>query len=67
MKAELCPVCKGLGTFTRLDNSEKTCHGCGGKGWVEVHEEIKNTVNPKLDTGRGTWVRTPAGNLIEVE
>ena len=30
-KAQLCPVCKGEGK-----RKGKTCHGCGGKGWVIV-------------------------------
>lgn len=33
MKAQLCPVCKGTG-----DYRGGKCHGCQGKGWVEVHE-----------------------------
>jgi len=33
MKAELCPVCKGEGKY----KGEK-CHGCDGKGWIEVRE-----------------------------
>jgi len=45
MKAVLCPVCNGMGRVA--DNppvgstgpADKTCHGCGGKGWVEVHED----------------------------
>ena len=44
-KAQLCPVCGGSGTFdwgighdgTAVTTSNrKTCHGCGGKGWVAV-------------------------------
>ena len=38
MKAVICPVCSGTGklpdsTFT---STNKNCHGCSGKGWVEV-------------------------------
>ena len=29
--AEKCPVCNGSGRY-----EEKTCHGCGGLGWVTV-------------------------------
>ena len=45
MKAEKCPVCDGSGKVAirdgKLDTSaaaerDRTCHGCGGKGWVEV-------------------------------
>ena len=41
--AEVCPVCHGKGTIPRdygkwisYDEGEKTCHGCGGSGWVTV-------------------------------
>ena len=46
MTAELCPVCKGSGVVpdpvygdqrtTSTLPITKTCHGCDGKGWVEV-------------------------------
>ena len=43
MKAVLCPVCFGKGKIANLDkisNAGKvSCHGCFGRGWVEVHEE----------------------------
>ncbi len=32
-QAVICPVCLGKG---KID--EETCHGCGGKGWVEVQD-----------------------------
>ena len=39
-KAELCPVCNGTGQVCNpMDNTSTaqiTCHGCNGKGWVEV-------------------------------
>lgn len=38
MKAQICPVCMGKGNITSECN--KICHGCYGKGWVEVNEEI---------------------------
>lgn len=31
MHAERCPVCTGTGKIEK-----ETCHGCNGKGWVEV-------------------------------
>ena len=42
-KAQMCPVCKGRGKIpghkdmgsTVIENG-KTCHGCDGRGWVEV-------------------------------
>lgn len=51
VEAKLCPVCWGRGKKLkseeelRLDrnsfdplnkNSYKTCHGCFGRGWVEI-------------------------------
>jgi hypothetical protein len=40
--AEVCPICYGKG-WVALDGTEnltcpshKTCHGCGGMGWVTV-------------------------------
>lgn len=38
--AEVCPVCQGKG------KGEATCHGCGGKGWVEVGLEISTYTIP---------------------
>lgn len=34
-KAVLCPVCNGEGEF-----KTRPCHGCDGKGWVQVREDI---------------------------
>jgi hypothetical protein len=44
MKADLCPVCKGGGKIRAGYGSEKDneiieCHGCKGKGWVEVESD----------------------------
>lgn len=43
MQAVLCPVCNGSGKCyhpapreSSACGSEETCHGCGGKGWVEI-------------------------------
>lgn len=53
MKAQLCPVCKGSGVVSILGYSydiyeisvtggtgqqTKLCHGCDGKGWVQVRD-----------------------------
>lgn len=45
-KADICPVCNGTGKYKEYNNyysyateplyCEKVCHGCNGKGWVEV-------------------------------
>ena len=43
-KADLCPVCRGTGIYKEYVNygtsgtlsTERTCHGCGGKGWVII-------------------------------
>ena len=46
--AEVCPVCQGRGSIknrtytclsTIIENLEDRCHGCQGKGWVEVSDE----------------------------
>ncbi len=31
--AEKCPVCNGIG-----------CHGCGGKGWVTIHDATREEI-----------------------
>ena len=45
MKAVICPVCGGSGQLpvsvawaTDAAAPTKTCHGCGGTGWVSVSE-----------------------------
>ena len=43
MHAELCPVCNGKGVIYGIAESAvpyKTCHGCGGTGWVTVADSI---------------------------
>ena len=39
--AELCPVCNGSGKVIASQSTDvtvrtKKCHGCNGKGWVEI-------------------------------
>lgn len=41
--AEICPVCHGIGRTEYVEGGSSTtvrksqpCHGCDGKGWVEV-------------------------------
>jgi hypothetical protein len=31
----VCPVCEGTGKY----DGNKNCHGCRGRGWVEVHAD----------------------------
>jgi len=43
-KAVICPVCSGAGKIDEDypgagKSNVRTCHGCGGKGWVEVAED----------------------------
>ena len=42
-RAQKCPVCGGTGKIVDQDDGPstaapqpRTCHGCGGKGWVQV-------------------------------
>jgi DnaJ-class molecular chaperone len=71
MHAEKCPVCDGSGKYCvrnemqRINDKigfkrhEETCHGCGGKGWVEVrNSECEWTIStpwatsaPSFETG----------------
>lgn len=49
MHAEICPVCKGKGLivdeYSTSSWPTKTCHGCGGSGWVTVPDEgIKQSI-----------------------
>jgi len=41
--AEICPICHGRGKIRNPEDittpMEITCHGCGGKGWIEVSNE----------------------------
>ena len=43
--AETCPVCHGIGRTEYVEGIDSTtvrksqpCHGCDGKGWVEVSD-----------------------------
>ncbi|MCK5608865.1 hypothetical protein KAR91_43735 [Candidatus Pacearchaeota archaeon] len=43
--AEKCPVCDGIGRTEFVEGGSGTtvrklqpCHGCGGKGWIEVSD-----------------------------
>ena len=66
MKAVLCPVCNGSGKVTdpavcrwkdttnvQLTPPTIPCHGCEGKGWVEVREDA-----PSVAVYEGEHFRT---------
>ena len=47
--AQKCPICNGKGHINQEGNfayrdeqgntaPQKTCHGCGGRGWIEVKD-----------------------------
>ena len=53
--AETCPVCKGSGLVypekgRKIDDVTvaQTCHGCNGKGWVEVGDTIPAFPSPVI-------------------
>ena len=52
MKAVLCPVCSGTGKVQDYHDIRAyiTCHGCGGRGWVEVSNGPP-MFWPQYDTG----------------
>jgi len=41
--AEICPICNGKGVIEEEDSTGKKitriCHGCVGKGWIEVRDD----------------------------
>ena len=43
-KAQTCPICLGKGKlidekyYSSTGKIDKTCHGCHGRGWVEVND-----------------------------
>jgi hypothetical protein len=48
--AEKCPVCGGTGKVkdnnygSKTDGNDVECHGCSGKGWVEVADHYDTQV-----------------------
>jgi len=64
VKAVLCPVCSGVGKLPDgyPGNStapiEKTCHGCGGLGWVSVSEDQTLTLD-LADVSKPFLLRIP--------
>lgn len=57
MHAEKCPICGGAGQLQGINDLSgsaanpptRTCHGCGGKGWVEVSNGPYYTIQPTID------------------
>ena len=51
-QAVLCPVCNGNGKYSdpwdTVGTTERTCHGCGGMGWVEVSDSYCNYSYPSV-------------------
>lgn len=45
MHAEKCPICLGSGKVVISSGGyytgEDVCHGCRGRGWIEVSDSIK--------------------------
>ena len=47
MNAVPCPLCNGSGRYyipptsgsTYINRYYRACHGCSGRGWVEVNED----------------------------
>ena len=62
--AEKCPICEGSGRLplpvemgtTASRPYDKLCHGCGGKGWVEVADSPYYTIQPLGSVFNLGWV-----------
>ena len=57
--AEKCPVCDGKGKLnnTKVTHGSKTCHGCGGLGWITVGTEYPHC--PVYPTYPEPWYPYP--------
>jgi len=64
--AQTCPICNGQGKIKNPDHDKQataspsmiTCHGCGGRGWIEVAD----TYPPQ-----GPWEIKWGKNKISIE
>ena len=61
-EAVRCPVCDGAGEITK-DGKLKKCHGCDGKGWVEVGN--KSAPYPKPTTYKTNELTPPLRPMWE--
>lgn len=67
--AEICPVCEGIGRIKELNDgtinkielslpiNARVCHGCDGKGWVTVEDEVVEKMESEKKVK--TWVTCP--------
>lgn len=58
--AQRCPICFGSGkvddeaTQQTTCPQKRSCHGCGGKGWISVHDYYEKYGSPVEATYHGT-------------
>ena len=61
--AQLCPVCMGKGKLPpergESDEPAKTCHGCCGRGWVEVGNDCQPQLYFPQPTPTPTFYTNP--------
>ena len=55
--AEICPVCNGTGKVGNV-----LCHGCGGRGWLEVSGPEGPPVEPM--PAPATWWPPPEAPTV---
>lgn len=77
--AEKCPVCDGSGKYEPNVTAvpcPQQCHGCGGRGWVEVGNNFDSLPQPiyheepwprpnrhyYYDDGHWAYMKTEIGN-----
>ena len=64
MHPAICPVCKGKGKLPVENNQEanpppKKCHGCGGRGHVEVGDAADRPQSYSTIRGLNDLERSP--------